>query len=227
MAREYTIKERLANWFYYNKIWVAVGAVILWVAGSMLWNALGIGQEKPDFCVAYVGGVQMPEDCVTAVEAALEELAPDANGDGTVVVTLIQYILPGTATVEDMRYSYAAQMSLLADITEGQSLLFLVEDPQEFQRAFQILAHLDGTIPDEEDYEGLDKVYAWGNCPVLADLDLGGYADSYLDITETGENQSLLSGLYLGRRYFYDKTQEPHPEENELLWQILTAGAEN
>ena len=225
MAREYTRKGRLANWFYYNKLWVAAGVLIMWIAGSMLWNALGIGQEKPDFCVAYVGGVQLPEDCVASLETALEALASDANGDGTVVVALTQYILPGTATVEDLRYNYAAQMSLLADITDGKSLLFLLEDPREFQKAFQVLAHLDGSAPGDEDYEGMDKVYAWSACPVLSGFDLGSYADSYLDITETGENQDLLSGLYLGRRYFYDKSQEKYPAENEALWLALTAGA--
>lgn len=225
MTREYTKKEKLANWFYYNKLWVAVGAVILWVVGSMVWNMLGIGQVEPDYCFAYVGAARLPEDCVSALETELAALGRDANGDGQVRVMLTQYIQPDSGSMEDLRYGYAAQMSVLADITEGQSVFFLLSDPQAFQEQFQILAHFDGSAPAEEDYDAADKVYCWSDCPTLTALALGSYADSYLDITETGENQALLSGLYLGRRYFYDKSQENHPAENEALWQAMTAGA--
>lgn len=225
MARAYTRWERFQNWFYYNKLWVAVGAIILWVAGSMLWNALGIGQIKPDYYFAYVGPVSLPEDCVNALETELAALGQDANGDGRVAVQLTQYIQPDSGNVEDLRHSYATQMALLADITEGQSVFFLLADPQDFQSEFQILAHPDGSVPAEDDFEAADKVFCWSECPVLRALELGNYTDSYLDITETGENQSLLSGLFLGRRYFYDKSQEKHPAENAALWQTLIAEA--
>lgn len=225
MAREYTRRERFQNWFYYNKLWVAVGAIILWVAGSMLWNVLGIGQVKPDYYFAYVGPVALPEDCVDALEAELAALAPDANGDGRVSVRLTQYVQPDSGSPEDLRHSYAAQMALLADITEGQSVFFLLADPQDFQSGFQILAHPDGSVPAEDDFRAMDKVFRWSDCPALCALELGSYTDSYLDITETGENQSLLSGLFLGRRYFYDKSQEKHPAENAALWQSMIAEA--
>ena len=41
--REYTRWEKFQNWFHYNKLWVAIVALVIWVAGSMLWNVLGIG----------------------------------------------------------------------------------------------------------------------------------------------------------------------------------------
>ena len=36
--RQYTKKEKLQNWFYYNKWWLAVAALIVYVAGSMIWK---------------------------------------------------------------------------------------------------------------------------------------------------------------------------------------------
>lgn len=225
MAQEYTRKEKLANWFYYNKLWVAVGAIILWVAGSMLWNVLGIGQVKPDYRFVYIGSRALPDDCVEALEAGLASLAEDCNGDGTVTVVITQCVTTGNDALENQIYGYGSEVTLLADITEGESHFFLMEDPESVQLSFQILAHLDGAIPADDDYEAMDKVYAWAACPRLAALNLGTYEDAYLDQMETGSVQDLLSGLYIGRRYYYDPAMEENPEGNENLWQAMTEGA--
>lgn len=222
--REYTKWEKLRNWFYYNKLWVFVGIVILWVVGSMLWNVLGIGQTQPDYRFVYIG-TRLPEDCVEALEAGLASMAEDCNGDGAVTVVVTQCVTTSNETLENQIYGYGAEVALLADITEGESQFFLMEDPENVQLSFQILAHLDGSIPADDDYEAMDKVYAWADCPRLASLDLGTYEDVYLDQLETGNCQDLLAGLYLGRRYYYDEAMEKYPEANEKLWQILTEGA--
>lgn len=222
--REYTKWEKFRNWFYYNKLWVFVGAVILWVVGSMLWNVLGIGQTEPDYRFVYVG-TRLPEDCVEALEAGLASMAEDCNGDGAVTVVVTQCVTTSNETLENQIYGYGAEVALLADITEGESHFFLMEDPENVQLSFQILANMDGSIPADDDYEAMDKVYAWADCPRLASLDLGTYEDAYLDQLETGNCQDLLAGLYLGRRYYYDEAMEKYPEANEKLWQILTEGA--
>lgn len=215
--REYTRWEKFQNWFYYNKWWLLIGVIVLYVAGSMLWGILGIGQVKPDVCVAYVGSRQLPDDCVKALEASLAAYAQDWNGDGKVKVQLSQHI---TAAGSDAMYGYAAQVTVLADITQAESYFFLVEDPDSFQQAFQILACPDGSIPDEEDTSGRDKVVAWKDCPTLTGLELGTYTDFYLDQTETGPCQRLLEDLYLGRRFF--QTAPEQLEGWEAMWDRLT-----
>lgn len=222
--REYTKREKFRNWFYYNKLWVLVALVIAWVLGSMLWNLLGIGRKEPDYRFVYIG-TRLPEDCVEALEAGLASLAEDCNGDGTVTVVVTQCVTTDDGVLENQIYGYGAEVSLLADISEGESHFFLMEDPVNVQLSFQILAHLDGGIPAGDDYEAMDKVYAWTDCPRLRELDLGTYEDAYLDIRETGDCQELLSRLYLGRRYYYDEAMEKYPEANERLWKLLTEGA--
>lgn len=221
--RQYTKKEKLQNWFYYNKWWLAVAAPIVYVAGSMIWNALGIGQAKPDYTFAYLGSLRLPEESVEELEQALAGLGEDRNGDGRVVVELNQYITSSGESADNINYAYAAQMSVLADITEGLSTFFLLEDPEGFQQSFQILAHLDGSIPADDDLSGMDKVYRWTDCPALTGLELGTYTDSYLDITETGALQDWMSRLYLGRRYFYDASQQRDPAGDQALWEAMTA----
>ena len=219
--REYSKWEKFQNWFYYNKLWVFVGLVILWVVGSMLWNVLGIGQNEPDYRFVYVGSRKLPEDCIEVLEAGLATMADDDNGDGTVT----QCVTTSDDALENQIYGYGAEVTLLADITEGESHFFIMEDPEAVQLSFQILAHLDGSIPADEDFGAMDKVFAWADCPRLASLELGTYEDAYLDQLETGSCQDLLSGLYIGRRYYYDPTMEKNPEGNEKLWQVMTEGA--
>lgn len=223
--REYTKKEKFLNWLHYNKLWVAAVALVIWVTGSMLWNVLGIGQSQPDYCFAYVGSRELSAETVEILEKALASFGTDLNGDGQVVVSLTQHITADPTNTDNMMYGYAADMTVLADITEGESTFFLLEDPVSFQISFQILAHLDGSIPAEEDFEALGKVYLWKNCPALASLELGMYEDKYLDLTETGEIQDLLSGLYLGRRYFFDPSQQKNPDADDALWRAMTEGA--
>ena len=223
--KPYTRRQRLENWFYYHKIWVLAGLVCLWVVGSMLWNVLGIGQTAPDYTISYVGRLELPQDCVTAVEKAVARFGEDLNGDGEVVVRLNQHVVTDNSYADNITYSYGAQITVLADITEGESHFFLLEDPVDFQLSFQILANPDGSIPASDDFEALDKVFRWENCPALVSLELGTYEDSYLDVTETGEIQNLLKDLYLGRRYYTEGSAPDHLTEYEALWKILTEGA--
>ncbi len=223
--REYSKWEKFQNWFYYNKLWVFVGIVILWVVGSMLWNVLGIGQTKPDYRFVYVGNRKLPEDCIEALEAGLATMADDCNGDGTVTVVVTQCVTTSDDALENQIYGYGSEITLLADITEGESHFFLMDDPETVQLSFQILANSDGSIPADDDYEAMDKVFAWADCPQLSSLELGTYEDAYLDQLETGSCQDLLSGLYIGRRYYYDSSMEKNPESNEKLWQAMTEGA--
>ena len=223
--REYTRWEKFRNWFHYNKLWVAAVALVIWVAGSMLWNVLGIGQVKPDYRFAYVGSRELSEDTVAVLENALASFGTDRNGDGQVTVSLAQHITADPNNTDNMMYSYAADMTVLADITEGESTFFLLEDPVSFQLSFQVLANPDGSIPAEDDFMALDKVFLWKNCPALASLELGMFEDKFLDLTETGEIQDILSGLYLGRRYYYDPDQQKDPQGDNALWLAMTEGA--
>lgn len=205
--RELTKKEKVLNWLHYHKLHLIAAAVILWIAGSMLWNVLGIGQTRPDYVVAYIGRDSLPEEDVAALETALSTLGEDVNGDGKIVVELRQYATDRSGDMETaLYYNSAANTQLMADITAGDSYFFLVEDPQSVQRSFQIFADLDGAPPADGDFEAMDKVFQLGELPALAELD-------------------GLSELYLGRRCFYDEKQAAAQTANEAFWKVLTEGA--
>ena len=206
-----TGKAKAANWFHYHKGWLAAGAVLLAVVGSMVWNILGIGQVRPDYRFAYIGDNEMPQEQAAALSEALATLGEDVNGDGKVKVELRQYAMDRGGDAETaMYYGYAADVVLMADLTEAESYFFLVEDPAGVQLSYQIFANDDGTPPADSDYEAMDKVYRWSDCPVLAGLDA---------------DQQALSGLYIGRRCFYDEKQAQAQGANDALWSVITKGA--
>ena len=224
---ELTGKEKLANWFYYHKWWVVLWAFLLFSAGGILWNALGIGRVRPDYVFAYVGNAALRSDCAAALERELAALGQDVNGDGKVVVELRQYVSNANqeSSEESLMYGYASDVTLIADITNGDSYFFLLEDPAAFQRAYQALAGPDGSLPEDSDHSIDGRVFQWSDCPVLAGLELGGFEEEYLGQSLTGDNQELLSRLYFGRRGFYDEKQAVKQGANEAFWGILTEGA--
>lgn len=206
-----TRKQRLANWFYYNKWWIVVWAVLLYIVGSILWSALGIGKIKPDYIFAYIGSDELPEACAAALETELASLGQDVNGDGRVAVELRQYATNRSGDAETaLYYNYAADVALMADITGAESYFFIVEDAAAVQNAYHILAKADGTAPEEGDSSTEDKVFLWSDCPVLANLAV---------------DQEPLKGLYIGRRYFYDGKQAENRQSDDALWRIITEGA--
>lgn len=200
-------REKLINWLRYHWLWLVAGAAVLCVAGSMLWNVLGIGQVKPDYVAAYIGKDPLPEDAAQALIGRLESLGQDVNGDRRVTVELRQYATARTGEAETaFYYSYAADSQLLADITAADSYFFLTEDPDRVQRSYQIFADPDGNPPADGDYAAMDKVYPLHELPAFAGME-------------------QLPRLYIGRRCFYDEKLAARQGANEALWQVLTEGA--
>ncbi len=220
--RELTAEEKRRNWWHYHKWHIALCIVLAVFAGSLIWQVLGIGEIEPDCRVAYVGSTLLPDGTAAALETALSALGEDLNGDGQTVVSLRQYVSGGEAGMPDA--AAAAAVQLMADIVEGESYFFLLEDPEQFQQAYHALRRLDGSLP-EEDASAEGTYLAWDACPVLRQLDLGGYSYEVMGQTVAGDSQELLSGLFFARRGYWTEEDAPYPEGCGALWERLTEGA--
>ena len=218
--RELTPEEKRRNWWHYHKWHIAAGAVLIAIPCSIAWSALR--QIKPDYQIAYVGENTLPDDTVTALETELAALGEDLDGDGRVVVRLAQYASSSRAEAEAAE---AAEVRLMADIIERESYFFLLEDPEQFQKAYRSLCRLDGTLPAEGDYSAEGTYLAWDDCPVLDNLDLGEFSYPLMGETASGSSNELLSRLYIARRGFWTEESVPHPEGCEALWEKITEGA--
>lgn len=64
----------IKNWWHYNNWYVICGAVLLGIICNLAGSYLGLWEKQPDFQIAYIGKVMLPEDTVSALETAFSSL---------------------------------------------------------------------------------------------------------------------------------------------------------
>lgn len=227
--REYTKKEKAQNWWHYHWVAVVIGVAAVFFGGWIIKDT--VFQTRPDVQIAYVGTHELPVDTVNALQDALTPFCHDENGDGKVVVQVATYNVDFDAENEntDAYYQMAGVTRLSAELASGgKTYIFLLEDPENFEKMTGALRYLDGTTPEDQDDTAADwqqMVYRWTDCPVLTGLDLGNF-EGYTaldDITDT--NQNALAHLYVGCRGVWDNDQAEAFADGFALWDTLTAGA--
>lgn len=215
-------RNRWKNWWYYYKWYVICGMILMGIVLNVAGHGLGWWEKAPDIQVAYVGKTELPSDTISALEEAFAAVASDFNGDGEIIVQINQYISGIESTNPDMaQYEYASELTLIGDISDCESYFFLMDDPGQFQRDFQLLAAADGSCPEDTDFTVEDKVIPWSACPLLAERELGGYSASVLGAEISGSNQELLSGLFIGRRCFFTDDRTAYTDQCSGLWETL------
>ena len=226
--KQYTRKERWANWWDYNLKWVIlIGIAVAFVAYNF------IGQyfftTKADYNVAVVAPYYLPEDTVNALQTQLAQFGEDRNGDGKVVVTLNVYTLDysdeETQTESAAYLTMAGTTKLAADVQGGLSAVFLLYDPAGFEESTGTLRYLDGSLPEPgSDGDWWNMVYRWTDCPALTGLDLGEYqADT--THAQGGDSQEYMAQFYVGMRGAWNSGTADNLKGGEDFWQALTAGA--
>ena len=227
--REYTKAEKAANWWHYHWVAVVIGVAAVFFGGWIIKDT--VFQTRPDVQIAYVGTHELPVDTVNALQNALTPFCQDENGDGKVVVQVATYNVDFDVENEstDAYYQMAGVTRLNGDLSGGsKTCIFLLEDPENFEKMTGALRYLDGTTPEDQDDAAADwqqMVYRWTDCPVLTGLDLGNF-EGYTaldDITDT--NQNALAHLYVGCRGVWDNDQAEAFADGFALWDTLTAGA--
>lgn len=223
--RKLTGKERWQNWWHYHKWHVVIGVVLLVIVLDIGKDVLGIGKVEPDYQIAYIGESVLPDDTVAALEQAIAALGEDCNGDGQTIVRVNQYVEADAGQdSENAYYTYASQMTLMADLESCDSYFFLLEQPEDVQKDYQILRRLDGSLPEEDDRDYESCYLSWSDCPVLSGLELGSYSYLAAGQTVSGDSQELLSRLSFARRGFWTEKASANVEACDALWAVLTEG---
>ena len=216
----------MKNWWYYHKWYVIRGILLTAIVIHLIGNAFGWFKKSPDIQIAYIGETELPEDTVGALKDAFTSLAGDYNRDGEILIQINQFVSgnPDVTDADTISYRQASMITLMGDINDCESYFFLMENPDDIQREFQVLAMPDGSCPDETDISTEGKIFQWESCQLLSGIDLGSYSTTILGQTKSGSNQELLSHLYLGRRCFYDERRSDYADECSQLWNTLQGG---
>ena len=221
-------KKKWNNWWYYNKWFVIIGLIAAVLVFDFARSIYVNRTNRPDVQIAYLGS-PVPDSALDRLEEALTPMAPDANGDGQVIVSVTQYNLyslpGGPDPTADPATFMAAQTKLAVDLQTGDSMIFLMPDPELFRKDSQALCRIDGTLPEQEPDSGVPLYLAWKDCPVLAGLDLGSVESPVLEDSVEMQNQSFFESMSIGRRWL---SGEDDPEAAAMLnefWNALIAGA--
>ena len=200
---ELTRKEKLKNWWYYHWKATIITVVILISAISMILKNMGITEPLPDYSVAYVGSHSLPDEISDSIVSLFKTYGTDASGDGKITVEINQYVIyDDPQDYDSVQLSSSASAALDADITMQTSYFFLLENPDEFNSSYQLLADKDGNLPEANDFD-------WNSNVLLLS-----------DITDDASSSDTV--LYLGRRGFYDdKHTVKYRDACDQLWSQL------
>jgi len=130
-----TKKQRRQNWWHYNKWFVVLGVVLVFIIGRWVWRV--VTEVHPDYQVAYVGSLPLSEEQTDELESYFAPLGVDCDGDGKVTVQVNEYLTDQSS--ENVMYSYAYSVQLMADFEDCESYFFILEDPELFQENYEIL----------------------------------------------------------------------------------------
>lgn len=172
-----TAKDKRKNWWYYNKRILAavilVSALVIYFAYSIL------SKVEPDYTIGLLTSYSMPDNGLKELERCITPYADDRNGDGQVVVDVVNYAYSGSSTA-DPTAQQAAMIRFLADATNNTEIIYLHDSEafsaleSEFVGFFQ---YTDGSaMPDDaEDYENAmmdwDEVAAFAKFEPQAEED--------------------------------------------------------
>lgn len=205
--RVLTPKERRANWWHYHWYYVALILAALLAAGWYTWQNLTA--VRPDYVVTVVSRTDPAPELLEQVQAQLEAVGSDENGDGRITVEVNGIWLDLSAMQEGgdfARLMESSQEKLNAAFYLGESTLFLVDDPAGLEQMYGCFRYLDGGDPQP------------GDVVRIEDFALPAGA-------------TLLEGLapppegtwYLARRITEGAEDSPALERDDRLWSVITA----
>ncbi len=226
---EYSKKVLFRTWWEYNFKWVLLGILAAVLLGLLIRDMFF--RTKPDLTVAYITRTALPDPSRERLQAELEKLCEDVNGDGEVVLELEVFEMgfdeQGVANTQQ----YTAGITrLTAELSARTFFIIILDDPEGFQQRVGELGFLDGTSPDRdkahEPERWREMVYRWTDCPVLTGLELG----SYTLYGEDGEpvevrDETFLKDMYIAHRVIFEGEKEESYGPGLELWEKLTAGA--
>ena len=195
-------KRSRANWWYYNWGIVTVAAMVIvgvaYVAHGLLTTV------DPDYTVAVVTAEALPDEAVQRLQTALADYAEDANGDGAVIVQVNNYTWSADAALTDMNGQMAGATQMNTDLANGESKIWILDDPEDFEQAY-------GALSEKLGAEWQTKLIPWRSQPALSGLELGSY-NTAADGSQTVDIQSRFAGYSVA---VFDAS--------DALWQALNS----
>ena len=168
-----TPQQRRDNWWRYHWLYVLAAVLAVIAVSGVLWEQ--VTKERYDCSVALVTRYAAAPGEIASIQAALEQVCPDFDGDGEVHVAVNAIQIDYTSTALDdaaVQVMTANVDKLNSDFYTRQSGIFLLDDPENFQAAHGALAWLDGSTPPEDAADWENMTIPWKDWSGSAGVEL-------------------------------------------------------
>ncbi|MBQ5319850.1 MAG: hypothetical protein J6K17_12215 [Oscillospiraceae bacterium] len=186
VQKEYSIWEKISNFFYHNKIYVIAGAAIAAIAIFLIYDL--VTTVKPDVAVLFIADDPQMQFLAEDMEDVLAKYAKDYNGDGKIQIR-VSYTpaAPDLDQMSSMYYHGGDQVKLSAEFM-GSDTIMVIGDYTSFgvigiEPEDTVLADLSEYFPDDENISEI------------------GYKLSATSMKDDIGYEGLSDELYVGFRY--------------------------
>ncbi len=197
--------HRFADWWYYHWGIVTVAAVlflsVIYVGHSLLTTV------DPDAQVAVVSSEALPESTLQALQLAFQDAIEDVNQDGQVLVQINNYTWSAGAAETDPSSQMAGAVRMNTDLADGDSSIWILEDPEGFEEAY-------GALSEKLGSDWRNQLISCDTLPLFSSVTV--YDRSTAEDDALSELSSLLSGCQIA---VFDSTSP--------LWEALDLNEED
>lgn len=205
-----TKRDKRKNWWHYNKFILLGIIVAALLVGSFIFSI--VTKEKPDYHIAFVTSVTLPEDIISDLERHIETYGEDLNGDGKTLVRISSYVFADTSGESaDLSEYEASLVRFTADCTTNESMIF-IHDEQAFNYISKsgiegFFTYVDGTPMPEDATDFENAMLSWSACEGLKEFQVKTYESDVITNEEITE--------FLQRYRISVRTVSPSIERNK------------
>ena len=167
-------KKQWENVVYYHK-WHMVAGVFALVLAWMLVSDFYEMRRSPDYQIGLLVREAAPTGLTDELELGFESILDDRNGDGTVSVNVIEYVLDfedqDPKSLQDIYGQSSNVVAFTGDYKSQQCMLYLCKDVAYFQEAFGVFANNDGSTEVALSDATMQQLgFRWDSCDPLRNL---------------------------------------------------------
>lgn len=124
-VREYTLPEKIGNFFYHNKLPLFIGTLIVLLAVFLIRDI--VTNKKPDAAVMIMASDPELDFRTGDIEKLFEPYCEDFNGDGMVYVRVSYLPAIYDDNSPDAYYNQSYQTKLMAEFMSGDSIIVIAD----------------------------------------------------------------------------------------------------
>lgn len=142
VEKQYTVWEKIGNFFYHNKLYLLFGLCIASIAGFLIYDVAT--RENPDITSMFIATDYNMEYYCDELTELWADIVPDYNGDGKQIARLY-YVPVGYAdeSAASLYYAQGDRTKLIAEFQSGDTIVIIGN-----KQAYSDLGVLDGVFCD-------------------------------------------------------------------------------